>query len=126
MIQTSNSKQPSGRYNLEDRTLQFAKRVNKYVTLLPKNIPNFEISKQLVRSAGSIGANYIEANEALSKKKFMLLVTIDRAESRRTNSENFADSESYRTYENTRGNFRKIKIIPFRCLYFVISYLFRI
>ena len=64
MTEIRNSK----RYDLEDRTLKFAKEVIKFVKNLPKTIANIEIIKQLVRSSGSVGANYIEANEALSKK----------------------------------------------------------
>ena len=35
-----------------------------------KDIPNQENGKQLTRSSGSVEANYIEANEGLSKKRF--------------------------------------------------------
>ena len=49
---------------------------------IPKNLPNTEISKQLVRSAGSVGANYIEANEALSKKDFLMRAKISRKEAK--------------------------------------------
>ena len=69
-------------YDLEDRTLRFANEVNQYVRKLPKDIPNIENGKQLVRSAGSIGANYIEANEALSKKDFAMRVKISRKEAK--------------------------------------------
>ncbi len=51
------------KYDLEDRTLVFAKDVRALVKLLKKSIGNIEDSKQLIRSSGSIGANYIEANE---------------------------------------------------------------
>ena len=49
-----------------------------------KNIANFEIIKQLIRSAGSIGANYIETNESLSKKDFVLRIKICRKEAKET------------------------------------------
>ncbi len=49
---------------------------------MPKTLVNVEILKQLVRSAGSVGANYIEANEALSKKDFVLRVKICRKEAK--------------------------------------------
>ncbi len=49
---------------------------------LPKTIPNIENGKQLVRSGGSVGANYIEANEALSRKDFVLRIKICRKESK--------------------------------------------
>jgi len=41
-------------YDLEDRSLRFAERVNVYVRKLPKDIPNIENGRQLVRSAGSV------------------------------------------------------------------------
>ncbi len=78
MAEITKSKQ----YDLEERTLAFAKRVNTYVRKLPKDIPNIENGKQLVRSAGSVGANYIEANESLSKKDFFMRIKIFRKESK--------------------------------------------
>jgi len=45
-------------------------------------MPNYEISKQLFRSASSVGANYIEANEALSKKDFIMRIKICRKEAK--------------------------------------------
>ncbi len=68
MTEVKNSKQ----YDLEDRTLRFAKEVIEFVNILPKTIANIEIMKQIIRSSGSVGANYIEANEALSKKDFTM------------------------------------------------------
>ena len=50
--------------------------------LVKKSIPNTEVIKQLVRSSGSVGANYIEANEALSKKDFAMRIKICRKESK--------------------------------------------
>ena len=72
----------SSKYNLEDRTLAFARDARKFVRKLPKDIPNIEDSKQFVRASGSIGANYIEANEALSKKDFIMRIKICRKESK--------------------------------------------
>ena len=69
-------------YDLEERTLNFAKNVIEYVRNLPKGISYSEISKQLVRSAGSVGANYIEANESLSKKDFLMRVKISKKEAK--------------------------------------------
>jgi len=77
---TQNPKQ----YDLEDRTLRFAKRVRAFVKKLPKTISNLEDARQIVRASGSIGANYIEANEALSKKDFVLRVKICRKEAKET------------------------------------------
>ena len=69
-------------YDLEDRTLLFAKDVIEFVGKVPRNLANNEIAKQLIRAAGSVGANYIEANEALSKKDFLMRVKISRKEAK--------------------------------------------
>ena len=55
----------------EEWTFHFAKQVRLYKRKLPKNKANIEDSKQVVRASGSVGANYIEANESLSKKDFL-------------------------------------------------------
>ena len=78
MTEIKNSKQ----YDLEDRTLKFAKEVIEFVNILPKTMANTEIMKQIIRSSGSVGANYIEANEALSKKDFAMRVKICRKEAK--------------------------------------------
>ncbi|MFA6278781.1 MAG: four helix bundle protein [Candidatus Paceibacterota bacterium] len=70
------------KFDLEERTLDFAKDVRKLVKALPKSVALIEDGKQLVRSSGSVGANYIEANEALSKKDFMMRVKIARKEAK--------------------------------------------
>ena len=72
----------SKKYDLEDRTFIFAKNVIEYVRNLPKGIGLSEIGKQLVRSAVSVGANYIEANECLSKKDFIMRVKISKKEAK--------------------------------------------
>jgi four helix bundle protein len=69
-------------YDLEDRTLSFAKDVVFFINKLPKILTNIEISKQLIRAAGSVGANYIEANESLSKKDFIMRIKICRKEAK--------------------------------------------
>lgn len=78
MTENQNSK----RYDLEDRTLNFAKQIIELVNKLTKTLTNIEISRQLVRSAGSVGANYIEANESLSKKDFVMRIKICRKEAK--------------------------------------------
>jgi four helix bundle protein len=81
---SSEGRQNSKQYDLEDRTLEFAKRVRIFVKKLPKTIANIEDGKQVVRASGSIGANYIEANESLSKKDFLLRIKICRKEAKET------------------------------------------
>jgi four helix bundle protein len=77
--QISNAKQKS-HYDLEERTFLYAKRVNEYVNKLPKTISNIENGKQLVKATGSVGANYIEANDSLSKKDFKMRIKISKKE----------------------------------------------
>lgn len=72
------------KFDLEDRTLSFAKKIIDLVRILPKNSVNFELINQIVRSSGSIGANYREANEALGKKDFYMRIRICRKEAKET------------------------------------------
>ena len=69
-------------YDLEERTFQFAKEVRLYIKTLPKTVSNYEDIKQLVRASGSIGANYIEANESLGDKDFLFKLRISRREAK--------------------------------------------
>lgn len=69
-------------YNLEERTFEFAKAVRILVSKLHKTIANIEDGKQVVRSSGSVGANYIEANESLSLKDFEYRIRICRKEAK--------------------------------------------
>jgi four helix bundle protein len=69
-------------YDLEERTLTFARSVRAFVMHLSKTPAHIEDGKQLLRSSGSIGANYIEANESVSKKDFALRIKICRKEAK--------------------------------------------
>ncbi|MEK7619034.1 MAG: four helix bundle protein [Patescibacteria group bacterium] len=71
-------------FDLEERTFQFAKDVVFFCNGLRKNIATQEHIHQLIRSSGSVGANYIEANEALSKKDFLMRIKISRKEAKET------------------------------------------
>jgi four helix bundle protein len=74
----ANSKQ----YDLEERTFVFAKNCRVFVKNLSKTVGNIVDGEQLVRSSGSVGANYIEANESLSKKDFVHRAKISRKEAK--------------------------------------------
>ena len=69
-------------YDLEERTFKFAWNVRAIVNKLPKTISNIEDAKQVTRSSGSTGANYIEANECLGKKDFIMRIKICRKEAK--------------------------------------------
>ena len=69
-------------FDLEERTFLFAKECRIYIQKLPKTISNIEDGKQLVRSSGSVGANYIEANEKLGEKDLSFRLKIARKEAK--------------------------------------------
>ena len=69
-------------YDLEERTFQFAKAVRILVKTLPRSVSIIEDSRQLIRASGSVGANYREANEALSRKDFLMRIRISRKEAK--------------------------------------------
>ncbi|MBU2530469.1 MAG: four helix bundle protein [Elusimicrobia bacterium] len=81
-ILNSKQAQKPKQYDLEDRTFAFAQRVNRYANNLSKTISNIENATQLVRAGGSVGANYIEANESLGKKDFLMIIRICRKEAK--------------------------------------------
>lgn len=81
MLKVQNSKL----YDLEERTYRFAKRCREFTKQLPRNVHNMEYSKQLVRSSGSTAANYIEANESVSKRDFSLRIKFCRKEAKESN-----------------------------------------
>lgn len=72
-------------YDLEARTFLFALDCRLFLKRLPKTIQTIEDGKQQVRSSGSVGANYIEANESLSKKDFCYRIKICRKEAKESN-----------------------------------------
>jgi four helix bundle protein len=78
------NKNKQNKFDLESRTLNFANQTLGFLNEIPNNITNIEIKKQLIRSSTSIGANYIEANEAISKKDFIYRLKISRKEAKET------------------------------------------
>ena len=77
--QERNSMKP---YDLEERTFQFAKDVSLYCRRLPKTASNKEYTRQIIRSSGSVGANYREANDPLGEKDFKMRIKISRKEAK--------------------------------------------
>jgi four helix bundle protein len=81
--QTQNSNNKNIKhYDLEERTYLFAKNCRNLVKNLTKTIATIEDGKQLIKSSGSVAANYIEANESLSKKDFLMRIKICRKEAK--------------------------------------------
>ena len=72
------------RFDIQERTFEFAVQVVKLVGRLPRTVAGIEISKQVVRSATSIGANVEEADAAESKRDFSHKMSIAHKETRET------------------------------------------
>jgi len=69
-------------HSLEERCHEFAKRVRKFCRSSKMDVANFEDIKQLVRASGSVGANYIEANENVGKGDLKYRIKICRKEAK--------------------------------------------
>ena len=80
----TNYQRPNSKFDLEERTLKFAKQIIHLCQEFPQNTVNFKLIDQVIRSAGSIGANYREANDALGKKDFIHRLRIARKEAKET------------------------------------------
>ncbi|HAT63702.1 MAG TPA: four helix bundle protein [Flavobacteriaceae bacterium] len=70
------------KFDLEERTFQFAGSCRVLIKDLKPTLANIEDGKQLIRSSGSVGANYIEANEKLGNKDFIFRLKIARKEAK--------------------------------------------
>ena len=68
--------------DLEDRTFLFAQSIRAFVKQLSRTISHTEDVRQLVRASGSVAANWIEADEALAKKDFLMRAKICRKEAK--------------------------------------------
>ncbi len=79
-LQIQLTKSPNRNYDLEERTLEFAKSIIRFCRKLPKDTINLKLISQLIDASGSVGANYREANEAVSKKDFIHKMKITRKE----------------------------------------------
>lgn len=62
------------KYDLEERTFHFAQEIRKCLKTVKVHPLQYDDAKQLIRSSGSVAANYIEANESLSKKDFIMRI----------------------------------------------------
>ncbi len=71
-------------YDLEERTTRFSNELIIFCKSLPKDVITIPIINQLIRCGTSIGANYREANGALSKKDFQNKIFICKKEAKET------------------------------------------
>ena len=72
------------RKQFENRLLEFAVRIIKLANQLPKTPAGFAIASQLIRAASSIGANYVESQDASSTRHFIEKLSIALREARET------------------------------------------
>jgi len=123
--ETMSHNENSKRYDLEERTFEFAKASRAFVKQLPRTISNIEDVKQFIRASGSIGANYIEANEAIGKKELRdenqdlpprsqrkpLLASFNRHRWKTGSGSSAYAGRSRRADENLRRNRPQIRIM---------------
>ena len=71
-------------YNLEERTARFGEAVIDFVKTIPQSAVTNRIISQLIGAGTSVGANYLEADDAVSKKEFLKNIGTCRKETRET------------------------------------------
>jgi four helix bundle protein len=69
-------------YDLEERTARFGEAVIDFARTIPQNAVTNRIVNQLVGAATSVGANYAEADDAVSKKEFLKSIGTCKKEAR--------------------------------------------
>ena len=82
--QNPNDLNNKNKYDLEERTGRFGEAIIEFVKSLPRDPINIPLITQVVRSGTSIGANYMEADAAESKKDFRHKISICKKESKET------------------------------------------
>ena len=70
------------KYDLEERTAKFGEEIIRFTKKIPKDTITLPIISQLVKAGTSVGANYCEADDAVSKKDFRNKIGIVKKESR--------------------------------------------
>jgi four helix bundle protein len=83
-IPNSNGTNDKPAFDLEERTAVFGEAVIRFARNIPKNPVTIPLISQIVRSGTSVGANYCEADDAVSKKDFKHKIGTCRKEARET------------------------------------------
>ena len=71
-------------YDLEERTARFSEEVIDFAKQIPQDAVTNRLISQLVGAATSVGVNYVEADDAVSKKEFLKSIGTCRKEARET------------------------------------------
>jgi len=81
---TNDQSKTTKKYDLEERTAKFGEQVVLFARKLPANPVNVPLISQIVRSATSVGANYVEADDAHTKKEFLMKISTCKKEAKET------------------------------------------
>ncbi len=81
---SNQNQKPNNKYNLADRTAEFGEAIIEFINKLSKNQVNQILTNQLIRSATSVGANYMEADAGVSKKDFKHKIGLCKKEAKET------------------------------------------
>ncbi|HWY41415.1 MAG TPA: four helix bundle protein [Chthoniobacterales bacterium] len=78
--------EPNGKrvYDLEERTARFGEAIIDFAKMIPQGAVTNRIISQLVAAGTSVGANYVEADDAVSKKEFLKNIGTCKKEARET------------------------------------------
>jgi four helix bundle protein len=71
-------------YDLEERTARFGEDVIDFAKTISQGPTTYRIISQLIGAATSVGANYVEADDSVSKKEFLKCIGICKKEARET------------------------------------------
>ncbi len=72
------------KYDLEERCARFGEAIIAFAKQVPKNVVTLPLIGQLVSAGTSVGANYCEADDAVSKKEFRCKIGTCKKEARET------------------------------------------
>lgn len=75
---------PPAKFDLEERTALFGEAVIRFAKTIPRDTVTTPLISQIVRSGTSVGANYCEADDGVSKKDFLNKIGICNKEARET------------------------------------------
>lgn len=79
---TKDEEEPIAKYDLEERTARFGEAIIAFARKVPRNVVTVPLMGQLVRAGTSVGSNYCEADDAVSKKEFRCKIGTCKKESR--------------------------------------------
>lgn len=79
-----NDETPGKVYDLEERTAQFGEAIIDFAKKIPTTPLTSRLISQLIGAGTAVGANYCEADDAVSKKEFRLRIGNSKKEARET------------------------------------------